>query len=60
MDSKNNYAQIIQKAKSIFKEEQSFPAVYRRLIKMYDPDTAISAIYELQRSGIRTKYPEAA
>ncbi len=56
MISKNNYSDHLRTAIRIYKQEKSFPAVYRRLIKSIDPDTAISIIAEMKKNGIKGGY----
>ena len=56
MNSKNNYLDHIRSATRIYKQEQSFPAVYRRLIKKIDPDLAIKIISELKKTGVSGGY----
>ncbi|NQW28021.1 MAG: hypothetical protein HQ474_08930 [Flammeovirgaceae bacterium] len=41
-------------AKKIYTEEQSFPSVYRELIKDIEPDLAIAIITELKAINLPT------
>ena len=41
--------QYLRIAKKIYNEEQSFPSVYRELIKDIEPDLAIIIIDELKK-----------
>jgi|TARA_B100001113_G_C20760768_1_gene470762 hypothetical protein len=41
--------QYLRIAKKIYAEEQSFPSVYRELIKDIEPDLAIKIINELKK-----------
>jgi len=47
--------QYLRIAKKIYNEEQSFPSVYRELIKDIEPDLAIIIIDELQKKMPSTK-----
>ncbi len=47
--------QYIRIAKKIYNEEQSFPSVYRELIKDIEPDLAIKIIDELKKKIRSTK-----
>ncbi|MAJ50424.1 MAG: hypothetical protein CMB82_02265 [Flammeovirgaceae bacterium] len=42
-------------AKKIYNEEQSFPSVYRKLIKDIEPDLAITIINELKKKILSAK-----
>ena len=47
--------QYLRIAKKIYNEEQSFPSVYRELIKDIEPDLAIIIIDELKKKMPSTK-----
>ena len=47
--------QYLRIAKKIYNEEQSFPSVYRELIKDIEPDLAIIIIDELKKKMPYTK-----
>ena len=47
--------QYLRIAKKIYSEEQSFPSVYRELIKDIEPDLAIKIIDELKKKIRFTK-----
>ena len=47
--------QYLRIAKKIYNEEQSFPSVYRELIKDIEPDRAITIIDELKKTMPSTK-----
>ena len=47
--------QYLRIAKKIYNEEQSFPSVYRELIKDIEPDLAIIIIDELKKKMLSTK-----
>ena len=47
--------QYLRIAKKIYNEEQSFPSVYRELIKDIEPDLAITIIDELKKKMPSTK-----
>ena len=47
--------QYLRIAKKIYSEEQSFPSVYRELIKDIEPDLAIKIIDELKKKIRSTK-----
>lgn len=47
--------QYLRIAKKIYNEEQSFPSVYRELIKDIEPDLAIKIIDELKKKIRSTK-----
>ena len=47
--------QYLRIAKKIYNEEQSFPSVYRELIKDIEPDLAITIIDELKKKMLSTK-----
>ena len=46
--SNNNYNRHLYSAKQLYKQEKSYPSVYRHLIKTIDPDLAILIIQDLQ------------
>ena len=47
--------QYLRIAKKIYNEEQSFPSVYRELIKDIEPDLAIKIIDKLKKKIRSTK-----
>ena len=47
--------QYLRIAKKIYNEEQSFPSVYRELIKDIEPDLAIKIINELKKKILSTQ-----
>ena len=47
--------QYLRIAKKIYNEEQSFPSVYRELIKDIEPDLAITIIDELKKKMLSLK-----
>ena len=47
--------QYLRIAEKIYNEEQSFPSVYRELIKDIEPDLAIKIIDELKKKIRSTK-----
>ena len=47
--------QYLKIAKKIYNEEQSFPSVYRKLIKDIEPDLAITIINELKKKNLLAK-----
>ena len=47
--------QYLKVAKKIYNEEQSFPSVYRKLIKDIEPDLAITIINELKKKILSAK-----
>ena len=46
--------QYLRIAKKVYNEEQSFPSVYRELIKDIEPDLAITIIDELKKKMLST------
>lgn len=47
----NNYNQHLRKAKRLLKEENSFPSVYRHLVRHIDADMAIAIVNELKEKA---------
>jgi hypothetical protein len=52
--SKKIFLHYLSVAKKIYTEEQSFPSVYRELIKDIEPDLAIAIITELKAINLPT------
>ena len=53
MNSKNNYKDYLRMAKQLYRQEKSFPEVYRHLIRKIDPDIAMNILEELKASNIQ-------
>lgn len=47
--SNNNYDHYLLSAKRLYKEEKSYPGVYRKLIKEISADEAICILNELKQ-----------
>lgn len=53
MKPSSNYKYYLGKARRMYLQEQSFPEVYRHLIRFIDPDMAMKILDELKNSNIQ-------
>ncbi|MFY0689808.1 MAG: hypothetical protein JXQ90_21745 [Cyclobacteriaceae bacterium] len=50
--AQSNYSYYLHSAKKLYLQENSFPSVYRYLVKDLDPDQAISIIEEIKKLNL--------